>query len=231
MGEPALWDDIRLETLRHVVELIGPNWAVPCQGQSTLIRNGWMLTFDDGNASDYEIVYPLLAENNIRATFFVVSAQIGKPGRVTASQIREMHDHGMCFGSHSSTHRRMTLLTEDEARREFTESRKQIEDIVGEQIDTFSYPYGECTRSLHRLGFASGYRRIFTSAHGIYDSNLTVLPRNAIYSIMRLEQIDATMSPTYGLRARWWLEDRAKTAVKALVGSERYIWWRARWRG
>lgn len=224
-GEPVDWEDVREEEFRKIVDYVQRRWAVfRPDGRGDRAR--WMLTFDDGYLSDYEIVFPLLVERNIQATFFLITDKIGAPGHIGWSQIEEMHRHGMCIGSHSRSHRRMSLLAHEDARREFVESKQVLEDGLGAEVTVFSYPYGDCSPSLHEIGFDAGYRYLCSSAHGVAAEAAKVVPRNSINSGQDWSAIQAVMDPSAGTRLRWYLEDFVKHVVKTALGHERYMKWR-----
>jgi len=225
--KPVEWEDVHENEFRELLDFISHRWAVfrpDVRGQEAR----WLLTFDDGNASDYEVVFPLLIEKRIKATFFVIANKIGTRGYVDRFQIREMHCHGMCIGSHSWSHRRMTALSKDEVVREFSESKQQLENFLGAQVEAFSYPFGECSSQLHQLAFAAGYRYLCTSDHGMVSASSHVIPRNSIHSAMGWNEIAKVVEPTSATRFRWLLEDLVKRTVKASVGHERYMRWRNR---
>uniref|UniRef100_UPI004047B413 polysaccharide deacetylase family protein n=1 Tax=Shewanella sp. TaxID=50422 RepID=UPI004047B413 len=226
-GKAVDWEDVHEKELRKLLDFIDCRWAVfRSGGRGPEAR--WMLTFDDGNISDYDIVFPLLIERSIRATFFLIAEKIGSPGYVDWSKIDEMHRHGMCIGSHSVSHRRMTALSEQEAVREFSESKQQLEDFLGAPVEAFSYPFGDYSPQLHQLGFAAGYHYLCTSTHGVVDASTQVIPRNSIHSAMGWEEIAKVVEPTRLTRFGWLLEDHVKNAVKVAVGYERYLRWRNR---
>ena len=52
-----------------------------------------VLTFDDGYADTYTIVYPLMKEYGFPATVFINPGDIGT--RLTWDQVREMHKNGI----------------------------------------------------------------------------------------------------------------------------------------
>lgn len=67
-----------------------------------------LLTFDDGLASVYEVVYPLLKKYQMKAVSYLVPAWIGQPGFVTWEQCREMYRSGTVdFQSHSQAHHKI----------------------------------------------------------------------------------------------------------------------------
>lgn len=218
------WEDVREAEFRKILDYIGQRWAVfRPDGHGEDPR--WMLTFDDGCLSDYEVVFPLLVERNIQATFFIITDKIGVPGHIGWSQIEEMHRHGMCIGSHSRSHRRMNTLSTQDAMLEFAESKKVLEDGLGASVDVFSYPYGECSRELHTIGFEAGYRYLCSSAHGV-AAGTKLVPRNSINSGQDWAAIQSVMDPGAGTRLRWHLEDVVKHVVKSMLGNERYMKWR-----
>ena len=62
------------------------------------------ITSDDAFSSDYELLLPWLIETGRQATFFIPTAYLGRPGRLTLAQVREMHGLGMRIGNHGTNH-------------------------------------------------------------------------------------------------------------------------------
>lgn len=122
-----------------------------------------VLTFDDGGASA-PIAAALLEERGWRGMFFITTDLIGKPGFVTAEQIRELHRRGHIIGSHSCSHPDVfRRLTRQEMRREWSESRDALQQLLGTEITTASVPGGDIDTSTLEEAAAAGYRQIFTS--------------------------------------------------------------------
>ena len=215
------WEDVNLSVFCKLIELIGDRWIVP-QSDAIEKNSGWMLTFDDGNISDYELVLPLLLEKKIKATFFLIVDKIGTNGYINWSQVAEMHGNGMCIGSHSFSHRKMTTLSKKDVIREFTESKKILEDFISAPVVLFSYPYGECSLETHRSGIDAGYEILFTSKHGIFNKLCNISPRNSLNSSMSwLEVVDA-INPSVKTRMKWRLEDHVKYFAKNIIGPDFY---------
>lgn len=61
---------------------------------------------------------------------------------ISPAGLRSMRERGMIIGSHSVTHPVFSKLSEAEQERELRESFDQLEEITGESIATFCYPYG-----------------------------------------------------------------------------------------
>ena len=173
------------------------------------------LTFDDGNSSDFNLVFPVLREHSARATFFVVTRWLDKPGFLTTKQVRELHRAGMQIGSHSSSHPDFRKLSTAERGRELDESRKTLEDITGAVISTFAFPYGSESKDAIDAVMAAGYSHCCTSRHGVMRGMASVMPRNSIHSRTTPAAVRQVLAAGWNTRLVWKLEDAAKAAVKS----------------
>ncbi len=100
------------------------------------------ITFDDAWNDTYYYALPILAERGIRASLMVPTGFIGEPGRMTWPQIQELaRDHKWEIGSHSVTHRDLTLLNADELRNEIVGSKRELEEH-GISVKSFALPVG-----------------------------------------------------------------------------------------
>jgi len=74
------------------------------------------------------------------------------PDQVTAefqpldwSQIIEMQENGISFGSHTCSHPILSTISGNELKREISDSKKEIETKLGKKVDLFCYPNGQLT--------------------------------------------------------------------------------------
>lgn len=124
-----------------------------------------LITFDDGYDGNYENLFPIIKEFNVKVTIFVVTDNIGKAHRMTAAQIREMSDSGLVsIQSHTHTHVLLDTLTADELVTEFQQSKTVISSITGKSPYVLSYPEGRST------AYAREIAGIFFS-FGVQDRN------------------------------------------------------------
>ncbi len=72
-------------------------------------------------------------------------------------EVRIMADQGVTFGSHSCSHRIMTQIPLEEARKEMVESRHAMLLHGIKPVPVFCYPNGNCDQSLKALARDSGY--------------------------------------------------------------------------
>jgi peptidoglycan/xylan/chitin deacetylase (PgdA/CDA1 family) len=119
-----------------------------------------VMTFDDGDISNYTLALPMLQEFGFKATFFVTAGFIGQPGTMSWQQIRALHEAGMEIGSHTLTHRPPSTLTAGELRYELTESRRTLEDGLGAAVTSISSPTGFFNPRMREIAKEVGYRAV-----------------------------------------------------------------------
>ena len=117
------------------------------------------LTFDGGYPDFYTNVYPVLRRHRLKATLFVIVADVGVEGGLSWHQLREVSASGLVeIGSHSWDHIADECLSLDEARREKALSKSVLETNLGIPIVSYAYPYGAFSTRAKRLLQEAGYR-------------------------------------------------------------------------
>jgi len=138
-----------------------------------------VLTFDDGLRDVYENAWPLLAARRIPAVVFPVVGDIGRSGVVwaenkdrspknlmTEEQIREMAAGGIEFGSHLWEHRHATRLAPGDLADQLARSRERLRAVVGREIVSIAYPYGDYSPAVVDATARAGYRIAVTIEPG-----------------------------------------------------------------
>ena len=101
-----------------------------------------VLTFDDGYADTYSIVYPIMKEYGFPATVFINPGDIGT--RLTWDQVREMHKNGITIANHGFQHIEMGQLSEAKQIENITKAQEALAKEVGIKDNPwFCYPYGD----------------------------------------------------------------------------------------
>lgn len=158
----------------QVIDVARPRFPVP--GEAPCVA----ITFDDGYLSVAREAWPLLRARGWPATLYVVPGYLDgtssfpweedagqdRARLVDAAVVRRLAAEGMTIGSHSMTHRYLPGLTRDEACREIADSRRALEDLLGAEVTTFSYPMGGHNERLRDLVADAGYATAVTTRRG-----------------------------------------------------------------
>ena len=142
--------------------------ALSGEGEGALL-----LTFDDGYRCLSEQAAPVLGELGFSAVIFLVADYLGKAASwekrgpfeplLSREEVLELARQGFEFGSHGCGHQRLTRLSDQELRREVSDSRSRIEDLLGRPCRAFAYPYGDCDARVTAAVAAAGYEFAFTT--------------------------------------------------------------------
>ncbi len=114
------------------------------------------LTFDDGDADNYA-VRSVLAENNLRATFYVVSGFTGTNGYMTEDQLRDLYNDGNEIGGHTLSHTNVPDLNGADLEREICQDRTNLL-AHGFEVTSFAYPYGHYDEKSKQMVMDCGYK-------------------------------------------------------------------------
>jgi peptidoglycan/xylan/chitin deacetylase (PgdA/CDA1 family) len=147
-------------------------------------RRRVVVTFDDGNSSDYDVAFPLLMEHRIPAAFFLNTATIGKTGFLTWPEIAEMQRAGMSFQSHAHDHVYLSRLEPDRAKAQMARSKAILEDRLGRAVSFIAAPYGDFNRRVLGLAQDLGYRALCTGRSLPAKVSRGRIDRTVIYANM-----------------------------------------------
>ena len=130
--------------------------ALADNGKMELPSKPIVITFDDGYYSNYEYIYPILKQYNVKASIFIVTDKIGQEiddiKYLGWEECLEMQNSGIVeIGSHSKKHVFYDKRSVRELRDDVKESYKEIEEHLGKQdLKIFAYPYGAYTNETVR---------------------------------------------------------------------------------
>lgn len=109
------------------------------------------LTFDAAWGSDKTLkIVEILNNAGIKGTFFLVGFWIEQ----NEDKVKAISDAGFDIGTHSSTHPKMSTLSQDKMKEELELSMNKIEKITGKPVKFFRPPFGDYNDSV--LNVASG---------------------------------------------------------------------------
>jgi peptidoglycan/xylan/chitin deacetylase (PgdA/CDA1 family) len=147
------------------------------------------LTFDDGFQNVLRNAAPILGDLNFTATNYIVAGHVGganfwdeEKGVPTSrlmngTELREWTALGHEIGAHTIDHADLTCLEQERARAQVRGSRKLLENIIGDEVLAFCYPYGryrlEHVDMVREAGFTSavttdpGHVRLSSDRHSL----------------------------------------------------------------
>jgi len=138
----------------------------PVKSQILPDARQFLLTFDDGTADHYEVVFRVLQELGLHGIFFVPTAKLNRASYLTDAQVREMAQAGQAIGFHGHEHRRLNELTDDQLRDQFQRSRDIITGLTGESPSFFAPPGGYLNEHIREVALGFGAKAIRTMRWG-----------------------------------------------------------------
>lgn len=140
------------------------------------------LTFDDGDADNYS-VRPVLAENNLHATFYIVSGFTNSNGYMTDEQLHDLYNDGNEIGGHTLSHTNLTEVRGADLKREVCQDRSNL-IAYGFEVTSFAYPFGHYDDEAKQAVMDCGYG----NARGVSGGPESNPPAN-MYSLRAMPYI------------------------------------------
>lgn len=182
----------------------------------------FLITVDDGGVSYHTLLADRLEARGWRGYCFVSTDQIGAPGFLDATQIRELDERGHLIGSHSASHpTRFSACTPQQMRDEWTRSRQVLEHILGHAVPLASVPGGYYSKAVAHSACEAGMQLLFNSEPVTSRSRQDGCTIAGRFTIRRGDP--PAMSRQLLLPASWarwtaWATWNAKGLVKPILG-------------
>ena len=184
-----------------------------------------VITFDDGNVSDFSLATPILKKYDFTATFFVTVGWVGNLGYLSWDQIAEMNCLGMSIQSHTMTHPFLTNLDNTNLQKELSDSKAILEEKLAKSVDFVSIPSGFVNGRVKKMAKNAGYKGICVSLPGL--NRLENTNSNDLYRMMVTRKTtferfcrmaDGDEKLVGGMRSQY----RIKSGVRKLIGNKFY---------
>ncbi|KEO81939.1 hypothetical protein EL26_18090 [Tumebacillus flagellatus] len=149
-----------------------------------------VITFDDGYLDNYTDAYPVLLKYHDPATIFIITDSIKRKNHMSWDQMKEMHAHGIEFGSHMVYHSNFLHTALDQISWELTASKRALEKGLGSPVTTFCYPGGGLIPEASRLVHDAGYTIAVTTQDEWADQSQDrlLLSRVRVVGGMKLDE-------------------------------------------
>lgn len=101
-----------------------------------------MFTFDDTHREHYSIAAPEQEKYGFKGVFFIMTVCVGKPGYMTAGQLKALSKKGHIIGGHTWDHFDLRTLHDEDWVVQLDKPNLYLEKITGKPVQTFAYPFG-----------------------------------------------------------------------------------------
>ena len=173
------------------------------------------ITVDDGGRSFVSRLADRLEARGWRGHAFMTTGMIGRPGFLTAADLREIDRRGHLVGTHSATHpQRFSACTWGRMVQEWVDSRARLEDLLGHAVVVGSLPGGYLSRRVAHAAAESGLRVLFTSEPVMRPWTVDGCRLVGRFTIRPGQSADALAAIAAGARGPWWRQRAVWTAKK-----------------
>lgn len=122
-------------------------------------------SWDDGNELDMKLA-DLLAKYNIKGTFYPSPKHkrfsLAEEDLKRLTQFQEL-------GAHTMSHPHLTIKDTSEAKKEIITSKTYLEELLGREVKTFCYPYGEFNENIKNIVKEAGFLGARTVEDNVID--------------------------------------------------------------
>lgn len=136
------------------------------EGKPTLPPKPVVLTFDDGYLSQGKDAGAILAERGWPGVLYLAWHNLGAPGGITRSRVRQMIRDGWEIGAHTIDHTDLTTLDAAGLRHQVGGSREKIAQAFGVPVNAFCYPAGRFDPAVEDAVREAGFRSATTELPG-----------------------------------------------------------------
>ena len=138
-----------------------------------------MLTYDDGDADQYNIAASEMAKYGFKGVYFVMTVSLGRSIYMTKEQVKKLSDEGNVIGSHTWNHQDVRHYTDADWDKQLTASVRQLEEITGKPVKYFACPFGAWNKD----ALTALKKRNITAA---FQLSTKMDPDDPLYTIRRM---------------------------------------------
>ena len=174
------------------------------------------ITLDDGYLNNLTHALPALQRHGFSATCYCVSQRLGftnswdadlgiaQTPLMNAAGLREWVGAGQEVGAHTRTHARLNQLDQAHATEEIAGCKAELEDITGQRIDHFCYPFGEFNSGHVEMVKLAGFQTATTTVRGRVNAG------DDLFLLPRVPVLRSTILPVFWAKLATGYEDRRR---------------------
>jgi peptidoglycan/xylan/chitin deacetylase (PgdA/CDA1 family) len=186
--------------------------AAGLRGERQLPERSVAITFDDGYDDTLDAV-ELLRERGLSASVYVTTGQVDAPGMIGRDHLRRLAEwpDTVELGAHSVTHPHLDELSECEIESQVSDSKRQLEHLLGRPVETFAYPYGSYDWRVVEAVKAAGFQSAVAVKNALshLDDDPWAIARWTVRSTTGAQQIASVLDGSGAPYA--WRHERLRT--------------------
>lgn len=162
-------------------------------------QNRWWSTVRRASQLDAEARGNWMAQVRVHAGATDATSTEKRWRLLRLPELKHLCESGMTIGAHTRTHPVLSLCTDEEARREIQEGKREIESALEKPIWAFAYPFGNPATMgdrEFRLAREAGFSCAFLNVEhwSAQQSSPLAVPRSHVTSNMTLPEFAAHVS-------------------------------------
>lgn len=173
------------------------------------------ITFDDGYANNLAHALPVLQRTGFEATCYFVSHMLGQTNSWDAAkgvsskplmneaQLKLWAEAGQEVGSHGALHLNYAQTSDEEVRQDLIRSRERLQDLTGQTVNHFCYPFGAFESQHMAMVHAAGYETATTTQRG----RVSLRSGPELLALPRVPVLLRTSLPVFALKLFTGYED------------------------
>jgi len=107
-------------------------------------------------ADDTDELLRILAENDVKATFFLCGYWVEK----YPEEVKKIAKAGHDLGNHSATHPHMSQISSEQITQELQKCHQNVKELTGVEMELFRPPFGEYDNHVIEAATENGYYTI-----------------------------------------------------------------------
>lgn len=107
-------------------------------------------------ADDTDDLLRILAENDVKATFFLCGYWVEK----YPEEVKKIAEAGHDLGNHSATHPHMSQISSEQIAQELQKCHQNVRELTGIEMELFRPPFGEYDNHVIETATENGYYTI-----------------------------------------------------------------------
>lgn len=130
-----------------------------------------ILSFDDGYSDFYTDVFPILQKEQVKAIAYIVPDFLDRPNYMFTYQLKEVAKSPLIeIGAHTMDHYALAGISSSTATYQIVQSKKILQGLVHQSINSFAYPYGSFDQETIQLVKDAGFTNAVSTIPGIVQT-------------------------------------------------------------